>query len=316
MGYHFKYLNPMINVTVIGFGNVGAMLSTLLLNNIHPLRLNVMEPDDQKEGALLDLAHSMQLYHNKELKVNNEALFRNADFIFLSAGVPNEQSSSRLSTAKENIQLSKDIFKSKSITKNPYAIIISNPVDITSHAVYQYSGLPAERVIGIGTFLDSIRLSHYLSSLSNFQALDFESWVLGEHGSTQVPIYSKCKLMGKPLLDFSEFSPEKLKVAKEKTKNAAFQIRETQKGTKYGVAKCAAMLFDYLLGEEEHQLSLSMLTNQHYRSLLQLDHDIYISLPVKIKNGKVSLSNELNLSEQELKALRQSAKLLSEYVER
>lgn len=306
----------MLNVTVIGFGNVGSMLSTLLLNNKHSLRLNVMEPDDQKEGAFLDLAHSMQLYPNKELKVNDEALFRKADFIFLTAGAPNENSSSRLSTAKENIQLSKDIFKSKSFANNPYAIIISNPVDITSHAVYKYSGLPAERVMGIGTFLDSIRLSHSLSSLSNFQTLDFESWVLGEHGSTQVPIYSKCKLKGNPLLDFSEFSPEKLEEAKEKTKDAAFQIRETQNGTKYGVTKCAAVLFDYLLGKEEHQLPLSVLTNQHYRSLLQLDYDIYISLPVKIKNGKVSISNELNLSEQELKALRQSAKLLNEHIEK
>jgi L-lactate dehydrogenase len=302
----------MINITIIGFGYVGTSITLLLLNNKHALRLNVMEPDLQREGAFLDLAHGMSLFAKKELIVNDEDLFLNADFIFFTAGTPNIHGSSRLSTAKRNIQLSKDIFESKKFVKTPYIIVITNPVDIIAHSVCQYSGLPPEKVIGTGTFLDSIRLAYYLSNISNYKVADFEAFVLGEHGSSQVPIYSMCKLKGKPLLENSEFDKDQLKLAANLTRDAAFQIRETQEGTTYGVAKCAEVLLDYLLGKSEHSLTLSMLTNEHYRTLLNLEHNIYISQPVTIKNGKIEINNQISFSDDELDAYRKSAALLAE----
>lgn len=302
----------MITVTLIGFGNVGASLSLLLLNNRHHIRLNVMEPSQQTEGALLDLAHSMSLYPTKELNINDETLFLSSDFIFYTAGTPNEHGGSRLSKAKENIQLCKEIFSPRTFTNKPYIIVISNPVDIISHAVYQFSGLAANQVVGTGTFLDSIRLSYYLSKLSSTPVSDFETWVLGEHGSSQVPIFSMSKRKGKALMNQSVFTSKELEHAAELTKDAAYHIRKTQTGTKYGVAKCASILFDYLLGDKEQVLPLSMLTNDYYRSLLQLNRNIYISLPVKVKNGSLANNNEINLSVMELQALRQSAALIAD----
>lgn len=109
----------MINVTVIGFGNVGASLALLLLNNQHSIRLNILEPNNQREGAFLDLAHGMPLYINKELFINDDDLFLDADFIFYSAGIPNKHGGSRLSTAKENINITKSVFKNRNFTKSP-----------------------------------------------------------------------------------------------------------------------------------------------------------------------------------------------------
>ena len=305
----------MINVTVIGFGNVGASLSVLLLNNKHPLRLNVQEPDQQAEGAFFDLTHAMTLYPNKELHVNDEDLFLSAEFIFFTAGTPSVHGGSRLSTAKQNTQLAQEIFEHRTFAKTPYIIVISNPVDIISQAVYQFSGLPADHVIGTGTFLDSIRLAYYLSTGSKSPLGDIEALVLGEHGSSQVPIYTMCKLKGQPLLEHSAFSAKDLDLAAQLNKDAAYRIRETQTATRYGISKCAEVLLDYLLGVEEHFLSLSVLTNEHYRSLLQLDHNIYIGLPVKLKKGSLKIYNEINFSEVELAALRKSAAVLANNME-
>lgn len=304
----------MIDVTIIGFGNVGTSLGLLLLNNKHPLRLNVMEPDQQREGAFLDLAHGMPLYPNKELHVNNEELFLQADFVFFTAGTPNVHGGSRLSTAKQNIQLCKDIFEHRTFAKTPYIVVITNPVDIVAHSVQQFSGLPPEYVIGTGTFLDSIRLAYYLSRGSNYHADDFEAVVLGEHGASQVPVYSMTTVQGQPILEHAEFSPNDLDVAQRLTKNAAHQIRETQEGTTYGVSKCAEVLLDYLLGEDEHSLTLSMRTNEHYRSLLQLDHDIYISMPVILNKGRIEIDNEITFSAAECEAYRASADILADII--
>ena len=274
-----------------------------------------MEPSPESEGAFLDLAHAISLFHNKELHVNDEELFRHADFIYFAAGTPNTREGSRLSRAQQNIQLSREIFEQPTFVRNPYVIVITNPVDIVSHAVYHYSGLSRDRVMGTGTFLDSVRLQYYLSTLSGVDTCDIDAVVLGEHGESQVPIYSLSRVEGKPILDGDKFSKQDLEHAIALTKDAAFQIRETQDGTTYGVSKCAEVLLDYLLGVEEHTISLSMCTNDHYRSLLSLNHDIFIGIPVTIKNGEIRIENRVALLEEELDAYRASARILAEIVE-
>lgn len=301
----------MINVTVIGFGNVGSTLALLLLNNKHPLRLNIMEPDESAEGAFIDLAHAMPLYDQKELFINNEEQFLSAQFIYFTAGTPNQKNTSRLTTAQQNKKLAKEIFNPRSFLKNPFVIVITNPVDIVSYAVYQYSGLPAERVFGTGTMLDSVRLAYYLSILSGKHASDFNALVLGEHGSSQVPIYSLTTVKGKPILESSTFTIRLLERAKQLTEGAAAHIRQTQAGTTYGVAKCAEVLLNYLLGEEERVLPLSMLTNPFYREMLQLKEDIYISCLTTIQKGEVKMANNNNLSPEELEAYRKSAAIIA-----
>ena len=305
----------MINVTIVGFGNVGTSLALLLLNNKHPLRLNIMDPNEQREGAILDLAHGMPLYSKKELYINNEKLFLNADFIFFAAGTPSLFGHSRLSKAKENTQLSKEIFKNRDFLKKPFIIVITNPVDIVSYSVYQCSGLSSQQVIGTGTFLDSLRLAYYLSCISKYNAEDFEAFVLGEHGSSQVAAFSMTRLKEQPILSSSEFRLKDLQLAQKHTREAANQIRKTQTGTTYGVSKCAEMIMDFLLSSDEHLLTLSMLTNEHYRSLLNLDHDIYISMPVIIKNGNIEIHNDIRLSDKEYDAYRKSAAILADIIQ-
>lgn len=301
----------MINVTVIGFGYVGSALSFLLLNSKHDICLNIMDPNPDCEGAFLDLVHTTKLYQQKKLYLNNEELLLQADFIYYAAGISNKHGSSRLSTANENIRLSKEIFWQRKFTKSPHIIVITNPVDLISHAIFQYTNLPAEKVVGIGTFLDSERLAYYLSTQSEFGITDFETVVLGEHGDTQVPVYSMCKVRGLPILSHPMFSTKVLENTTKLTKNAAFQIRETQDATMYGVSVCAMRLLDYLLSKEEYSITLSMLTNKHYRSLLLLKKNIYISVPVIIKNGLITINNKVDLLEEELNAYRKSASVLA-----
>ena len=305
----------MINVTIIGFGNVGASLLLLLLNNGHAMRLNVMEPNDQREGAFLDFAHSMSLFSNKELIVNDEDLFNNSDFIFYTAGTPNVHGVSRLSIAEQNIQLTKELFEGRAFNKTPYVVAITNPVDIVSHALYQFSELPADHVIGTGTFLDSIRLAYYLSTLSDYEANDFDPYVLGEHGESQFAAYSLTKVKDTRILSCDDFDAETLIIAEKLTRNAAFQIRETQKGTTYAVSKCAEVIMNSLLDKEAHYFPLSMLTNKYFNSLLQLDHSIYISMPAKISAQGIKIVNDIQLTEAELKSYRKSAEILAAITE-
>jgi len=301
----------MIDVTVIGFGSVGSALSLLLLNNEHDMRINVLEPNPNKEGAFLDLLHGMSLYPNKELHFNDQEKFNNADFVFYSAGIPNIHGGSRLSTAEQNIGITQSIFEDVKFNKTPYVIVITNPVDIVSYYVMKYSNLPADHVVGTGTLLDSVRLSYYLSSLSDFHADDIEATVLGEHGDSQFAAYSLTEVEDRPISNIDFFTPEVLDEAENLTRYAAFKIRETQKGTLYGISKCAETILNSLLSPYPSRFPLSMLTNDHYNKLLNLDESIYISVPAEISNRGIKIINNVQFDEKETEAFRESAEIIA-----
>lgn len=301
----------MINISLIGFGKVGSALALLLLSNKHTIRLNIMDPNPACEGAFLDLAHGASLYTNKELHFNREKLFLKADFIYYAAGVPNAHGDSRLSKARQNIQLSKEIFANRHFTQKPFIIVITNPVDVVAQAVHQFCELPPNHIIGTGTFLDQVRLEYYLAELLGINQKDVDALVVGEHGDTQVPVFSQCKINGQPLKEHKACCKELLDRAQNLTQKAAFKIRETQEGTCYGVSKCAAALLDYLLSNEKHELTLSVKTNEHYRKLLDLDRDIYIGLPISIEKGEISTNDDFIFSDEELLALQKSSKVIA-----
>lgn len=298
---------------MIGFGYVGSTLSILLLKNKHSIALNIMEPDKNCEGAILDMAHGMYLLGENELYHNDRDLLEQADFVFYAAGIANEHGSSRLSITQDNIKLSKSIFEGINFRNSPYVIVITNPVDIISNTVKRFSNLPSSRVIGIGTFLDSLRLSYYLSELSNFHLTDFETMVCGEHGDSQVAIFSHSTLKGLPIIGHDSIDTNLLEQAVFKTKNAANQIRQTQEGTTYGVSICAEFLFNYLIDGGTYQLSLSVQTDEYYRELLQLKEDLYLGLPVIINSGEIELNRNITFSKDELMRMRNSAEIIEKY---
>lgn len=304
----------MVDVTVIGFGNVGSVLSVMLLNAFEEIRLNIMDPDPMREGAFLDLSHGMPLYEKRELRINDEYLFDNADFIFYTAGIPNKHGGSRLSTAKENIELTEKLFKGRSLHKEPYIIVITNPVDIVAHRVYEYTNLPKYKIVGTGTLLDSVRLSFYMSLLTDTKPQDYYSMVLGEHGDSQFAVYSQTTYKGILVREWPEFTTKILTEAEELTKDAAFQIRETQKGTTYGVAKCAVKIMDDLMSKEEHIYPLSLLTTNHFMKLLHLDLPIHISMPARVSSNGVFVLEDMEFTDEELKAYRTSARILSDII--
>lgn len=301
-----------LNITIIGFGNVGSTLAFLLLEHSFPLRLNIMQPSSNKDGSLLDMRHTMAQHADKEFHVNDNELFKEANFIFYAAGAQNVHGQSRLTTAEKNKQMTREIFCDLKFSNDPYIIVISNPVDLITHTLQSVCKVNPHKVLGTGTFLDSMRLSFYLSELSGIPPSKFEAWVLGEHGDSQIPVYSMTKVDGTKIVNDTAFSRELLKEAGELTRNAAFQIRETQNGTMYGIAKCSVKIMDYLLDETERIIPLSVQLNDYYKNLLGIDKHITMSIPVKISSEGVEIINT-SLTDDEIVALRNSALLLQNY---
>lgn len=300
-----------LEITIIGFGNVGSTLAFLLLEQPIPMRINIMQHSNRRDGALLDMAHTMVNHPDKDFVVNDESLFENADFVFYAAGVQNVHGQSRLSTAEQNRKMTQEIFCNRNFTKDPYIIVISNPVDLITRTMIESCSLTQYKIIGTGTHLDSMRLAYYLGKLSGHPPHTFDAWILGEHGDSQVPIYSMTTRNGKPVLHHPEFTPKLLSDAAELTRNAAFMIRETQNGTMYGIASCAVSILHQLRSSESKQFSLSVKTNAFYNDLLGLSNSMVMSLPVNISQAGIEVINNITYTTEEIEGLKQSAKVLS-----
>src|SRR5262249_38971624 len=122
---------------------------------------------------------------------------------------------------------------------NPRAIIImvTNPVDIMTHIAVKESGLSASQVIGSGTLLDTIRLQNLLAQKFNCPRSEVKTYVLGEHGDTQFPLWSQTTVAGKPITALAT-SESELNTLASAAREQAYEIIRCKGATYYGVASC------------------------------------------------------------------------------
>lgn len=294
-------------ITVIGLGNVGqTIVQNLLMFNRSSFIINIMDPANV-HGSILDLQHALVVEKKHQLYYNNTQLFEQSDYVFHTAGPYFELGASRLSVTDKSIKMTYKIFESISFQKAPFIIVISNPVDIISYHVWKATGLPQQKVFGVGTYLDTVRFQHYLAEAFNVSTSDVEAIVLGEHGDSQVPICSQLRIKNTDTNTADAL--EKINKAILQTPKAAYQIRLTQGATKFGVSTCAIKMFLAILENKPLFAQASVLLNQENRTELN-SPELYISVPVLIDGEGVKQFSLVGLTNKEKNQLAKSAMIL------
>lgn len=303
----------MITITIIGYGNVGRVLGTLLLGTDYAIDLNIVDPSDHLSGAFLDLEHAMVLQPWKRLHFNDMKRFEESDYLFFAAGVPSEHGASRLTTVKDNTRLVKTIFSGKSLKPSMRIVAITNPLDVITAALVKHSGLPKDQIIGTGTFLDSKRLEYFLAKGAKVDGSQVKALVLGEHGESFVPILSHSSFQGKPILSSKYFSENVIEKAVYQTHHAAFEIRKTEPGTSMAVAHCALRLMEFWMQEVETLVPVSVLLDATHCNWLELENSICMSVPVFISQKGVRFGQPPELTHEENFGLKASAAILAKF---
>lgn len=302
-----------ISITVIGYGNVGRVLTNLLLGSNLPMDLNILDPADRLKGAFLDLTHAQGLQPEKKIYFNDFSVFERSDFVFFTAGVPGKHGDSRLSTVDDNVQLVREVFEGKNLQNDMRIIAITNPVDVITAAIISATSLPKNQVVGTGTYLDSQRFSYHLADLAQVNVHDVDALILGEHGDSCVPILSHSSYRNTPILESELFTETIFEKAFDQTLHAAYEIRKTEPGTSMAVSHCALRLMEAWMQPEEIILPVSTVLNPEHVKWLDLKHAICMSLPVGVSQSGIRQLEPLELSSSELKALQQSAHVLLDH---
>ena len=190
-------------------------------------------------------------------------------------------------------------------------LVATNPVDIMTYVTWKESGLPKERVIGSGTTLDTARLRYMLGDYFNVDARNVHAYIIGEHGDTELPVWSHTTIGVEKLESFleknDEYTKEKLETIFENVRDAAYHIIERKGATFYGIGMSLVRITKAIFQNENSILPVSVYLNGEYGH-----HDVFIGVPAIINRQGIRQIIEIDLDDKEKQQFDLSVKILRE----
>ena len=199
---------------------------------------------------------------------------------------------------------------------NPHGILViaSNPVDVLTYAAWKWSGLPASRVIGSGTALDTSRLRRRLAARYGIASDHVHAYVIGEHGDSQVPVLSSARVSGVPLDEYWQQlrlprEENVLTSISDETRAAGLEIIGAKGATYFGIGAALARIVRAILRDENAILTVSSLVPSSMRL-----GEVSLSLPAVINRDGIARVLSIPLSPSERRALEASAEILRQHI--
>ena len=293
----------MSKISLIGAGQIGGTLAHLI--GVKELVNEVVLFDVASgiaKGKALDIAQSSSVdgFNVKLSGSDNYEDIKNSDVIIITAGVPRKPGMSRDDLLGINLKIIKQVAKGiQKHSPDAFVICITNPLDVMVMALQKYSGLPANKVVGMAGILDSSRFKLFLSLELNVPVKDIESTVMGGHGDTMVPLPRFTKVLGKPLLDLikeGKITEERLEIINQRTRDGGAEIvKFLEKGSAfYAPAASGIQMAEAYLNNSKQILPCAALLNGEYGF-----KNIYAGVPVVLSNNGVEKIEEIELNEKE-----------------
>ena len=298
-------------VVLIGAGDVGIAYAFALVNQGVCDHLAIIDIDEKKlEGNVMDLNHGV-VWAPSRTKVTKGtyADCEDASMVVICAGAAQKPGETRLQLVDKNMKIMKSIVDNVMVNGfDGIFLVASNPVDILSYAVWKYSGLPHERVIGSGTVLDSARFRYMLGELYEVAPTSIPSYIIGEHGDTELPVLSSATIAGVSMRKLLEKDPQlegRLERIFEETRDAAYTIIDAKGSTSYGIGMGLARITRAVLQNQDVALPVSALLQGEYGQ-----KDIYLGTPAIVNRKGIRRVVELELTDHELERMTHSADTL------
>lgn len=299
-------------VAIVGTGNVGATFAYALAQSGLASEIVLIDVDHTRaEGEAMDLNHAVPFFSPCRIWAGDYANCAGAAVTVITAGANQKLGETRLDLVRKNTGIFKQIIPQVA-QHNPNGIILiaTNPVDILSYAAWKISGMPHERIIGSGTILDTARFRYLLSEHFGVDPRSVHAYIIGEHGDSEVPVWSLANIAGMRLSDFCclqdvQYDRAKMEEIFRQTRDAAYEIIQRKSATFYAIGAGLVRIVEAILRDQRTVLPVSILIDKYYGI-----EEVYLSLPTIIDRGGVEGVLRLDLAEDEIVGLRKSAEVL------
>ena len=302
-----------MKISIIGIGSVGSAVATAVANTGLAHEIVLFDRDGiRARAAAEDLGHAAAFsYDIKITAVNTYRAIRGSEIVIIAAGANQKPGQTRTDLLHANAAVISDIVPrvmANVDAKNVKLIIVTNPLDVMVMLAQKISKLPASRVIGTGTMLDSARLRTILSRQLSVSTQSINAYVLGEHGDSSMIAWSSACVGGIDLNSFCRQTKISLpqttrKTIEHRVHNAAYEIIQGRGATWDGIAGAVADLVRCIANDERRILTVSTVDGCGDKSLS-------MSLPRIVGRGGVVATLSPKMDTSESAALRRSARII------
>ena len=304
-------------IAVIGAGSVGATIAYACMVRGVGQQIVLHDVQRQKVDAeVLDLNHGLQFVPMATIEGSDDlGICADADVVVVTAGAKQKPGQTRMDLAGANAEICRKIIP-ELVRLAPRAafLLVTNPVDVITYVTLKLSGLPRQRVLGSGTVLDSSRFRFLIARRCNVAVQNVHATIAGEHGDSEIPLWSSARIGNVPLHEWAVPAHGKLTV-RDRTeifanvKDAAQQIIRGKGATNYAIGLAAAKILEAVLKDENRILPVSsLLTN--YKGI----DDVCLSVPCIVNRTGVETALDVPMNEAETAGLRNSAQQIREVI--
>lgn len=302
-----------MKIAIIGLGSVGSAVATAVVNTGLAHEVVLFDRDGVRaRAAAEDLGHAATFSYDVKISaVNNYRGIRGCETVIIAAGANQKPGQTRTDLLRANADVIADIVPrvmANVDTKTVKLIIVTNPLDVMVMLAQKLSKLPAGRVIGTGTMLDSARLRTILARQLSVSPQSINAYVLGEHGDSSMINWSSACIGGVDLNSFCKQTKNSLtqttrNTIEHRVHNAAYEIIRGRGATWDGIAGAVADLVRCITNDENRILTVSTVDGIGNKSLA-------MSLPRIVGRGGVSATLMPKMTPQESVALRKSGRII------
>lgn len=296
-------------LSIIGAGAVGTAVAYASL--IKGVARNVVLHDingPKVRAEALDLAHGCQFMPTARIDGSDDPdITANSDMVVITAGAKQKPGETRLDLAASTVGLMRSVIPPL-VERSPNAIflMVTNPVDVTTQAALDISGLPPNQLFGSGTVLDSSRLRYLIAEHCEVAVTNVHAYIAGEHGDSEIPLWSAATIGGVPLLRWEVLTGRLDETSRdgiaEQVVNAAYEIIAGKGATNFAIGLAAARIIEAVFRNERRVLPVSTrLSGWHGIS------GVCMSVPTIVGSSGAGAQIELPLTDGELGCMYDSA---------
>jgi L-lactate dehydrogenase len=301
-----------MKVSIIGGGGLVGSCTAFALQMGRVVReISLLDANaDMAAGQALDLLHGSTIMADQVINSGGYEQVADADLICITAGLRRKPDESRLDLINRNVDLFLNILSD--IAKAGYkrdatVLVVSNPVDILTYLAASELKLPAGRVIGLGTQLDTIRFRSLIADRLRTAPTQVSALILGEHGDSMVPIWSSASVAGLSLEKFPGWTPSTAQEIFQRTKGSGAEVIKKKGGAGFAVGLAIAEVIESIALDRRRVLPVSTVQTGCYGI-----RGVALSVPTVVGRQGAVGTHEIELWPKELQALRQSARVLRE----
>ncbi len=299
----------MISIGIIGVGWVGSSVAISLLHKGVCQELLLCDSrEGLAEGEAMDLNHGSSFYPGSKVSVATIPEMMECDAIVVTAGRGGKPDETRLDLLQENVKIAKNISE-KLIGYKGILVVVSNPVDVLTYFYQKFSKIPANRVIGTGTMLDTARLREMIGRKLDLDPRSVHAQVVGEHGDSEVVLWSSAYIAGKPLRTWPIWSEDYEEEIAENVRKAAHEIIKRKGATNHAIGLVTATLLRWILRGERRVMTLS--------SVIDVEdiNGVAISLPTIVGRNGIELVINTDLDANEKNKFQKSVEVLKKAIQ-